>query len=82
MMLIVGEEGNIINSYPEKESKRETIAASIAQLAMKARSVVRDLNPLNDLTFFRVRAKNREIMVAPSQEHLFLIVVQTINDEG
>ena len=45
-------------------------------LAKKARSVVRDLDPHNDLTFFRVRGKNKqEILVAPDK-HLFLIVIQ------
>ena len=49
--------------------------AIITELAKKARSVVRDINPLNDLTFFRVRSKRQEIMVAPDKA-LFLIVIQ------
>ena len=57
-----------------------TIASAVAQLARKATSVVRDLDPLNDLVFFRVRAKNREVMVAPSQ-NLFLIVCQDLHEE-
>ena len=37
---------------------------------------MRDLDPHNDLTFFRVRGKNKqEILVAPDK-HLFLIVIQ------
>ena len=57
-----------------------TIATSVTALAKKARSVVRDLNPLNDLTFFRVKSKNKEIMVAPDK-HLFLIVIQSLETE-
>jgi dynein light chain roadblock-type len=50
-------------------------------LAKKARSVVRDIDPLNELTFFRVRARKQEIMVAPDK-HLFLIVLQaTVQNE-
>ena len=42
---------------------------------------MRDIDPLNDLTFFRVRARKQEIMVAPDK-HLFLIVLQaTIQNE-
>ena len=47
--------------YPTK------IANDVTALAKKARSVVRDLNPLNDLTFFRVRSRKQEIMVAPDK---------------
>ena len=40
-------------------------AGLISQLADKARSVVRELDPTNDMTFFRIRSKKHEIMVAP-----------------
>ena len=37
---------------------------------------MRDIDPQNDLTFFRVRGKNKqEIMVAPDK-NLYLIVLQ------
>ncbi|MPD04721.1 Dynein light chain roadblock-type 2 [Portunus trituberculatus] len=39
----------------------------ISGLTDKARSVVRDLDPTNDLTFLRVRSKKHEIMIAPGQ---------------
>lgn len=35
------------------------------QLTSKAKSAVRELEPHNDLTFFRIRSKKNEIMVAP-----------------
>lgn len=40
-------------------------AGLISQLAAKARSTVRDIDPGNDLTFLRIRSKKHEIMVAP-----------------
>jgi dynein light chain roadblock-type len=40
----------------------------------KARSVVRDLDPTNDLTFLRIRSKKHEIMVAPDREFLLIVV--------
>ena len=39
----------------------------VSGLADKARSVVRDLDPTNDLTFLRLRSKKHEIMVAPGK---------------
>ncbi|KAK5648237.1 hypothetical protein RI129_003129 [Pyrocoelia pectoralis] len=54
-------------------------AGLISALADKARSVVRDLDPSNDLTFLRIRSKKNEIMVAPDKEFI-LIVVQNPTD--
>ncbi|VDK23168.1 unnamed protein product, partial [Taenia asiatica] len=47
----------------------------IQALINKSSSVVRDLDPTNDLTFLRIRSKKNEIMVAP-QRDLLLIVIQ------
>lgn len=54
-------------------------AGLISSLADKARSVVRDLDPSNDLTFLRIRSKKHEILVAPDKEFI-LIVVQNPTD--
>ncbi|KAM4733603.1 dynein light chain roadblock-type 2-like [Anableps anableps] len=40
-----------------------------------ARSTVRDVDPQNDLTFLRIRSKKHEIMVAP-EDNCMLIVIQ------
>lgn len=34
---------------------------------MMARSIVRDIDPQNDLTFLRIRSKKNEIMIAPGK---------------
>lgn len=47
-------------------------AGLISQLSDKARSVVRDLDPTNDLTFLRIRSRKHEIMVAPGKK-IFLL---------
>jgi len=44
-----------------------TYASTVHSLAQKARGVVRDIDPQNDLTFFRLRSKKYEIMVAPGE---------------
>ena len=55
-------------------------ANHITDLTMKARSVVRDIDPMNDMTFFRVRSRRKEILVAPDK-HLFLICIQETDHE-
>jgi len=45
-------------------------AGLISQLSDKARSVVRDLDPTNDLTFLRIRSRKHEIMVAPGKDRI------------
>ena len=52
------------------ESDTTQYAALISQLAAKARSVIRTLDPNNDITFLRVRSKMHEIMVAPDKKYL------------
>ena len=57
---------------PSKGMDDETshkYAANVAQLAAKARSVIRDLDPQNDLTFLRIRSKKHEIMIAPGRDN-------------
>lgn len=49
-------------------------AANVAQLAAKARSVIRDLDPQNDLTFLRIRSKKHEIMIAPDKDYLLVVI--------
>jgi len=43
-------------------------AGNIHQLLMKARGIVRDIDPQNDLTFLRIRSKKNEIMIAPGNK--------------
>ncbi|XP_033755142.1 dynein light chain roadblock-type 2-like isoform X1 [Pecten maximus] len=49
-------------------------ASLLTNLTQKARSVVRDIDPQNDLTFLRVRSRKHEIMVAPENDYLFVVV--------
>ncbi|KAI9577702.1 hypothetical protein GQX74_010889 [Glossina fuscipes] len=73
----------VVSSIPVKSTLDNTTtvqyAGLMSQLADKARSVVRDLDPSNDLTFLRVRSKKHEIMVAPDRDFI-LIVIQNPTD--
>ena len=53
-------------------------AGLIHQLNQKARSVVRDLDPTNDLTFIRIRTKKNENLVAPDKEYQQWAVIRPV----
>ena len=46
----------------------------LVKLKSVFRSVVRDIDPQNDLTFLRIRSKKHEIMVAPDKEYLLIVI--------
>jgi dynein light chain roadblock-type len=72
-ILIVNKDGIPIKSNLSDESAKAH-AALISQLTSKARSVVRTLDPQNDLTFLRVRSKKNEIMIAPDKEYMLFVI--------
>ena len=49
-------------------------AKYISLLALKAKSMVRDLDPLNDLTFLRIKTRNEEIMVTPDKDFMLIAI--------
>ncbi|CAG0884051.1 unnamed protein product [Darwinula stevensoni] len=77
-VIVINSEGIPIKTTMDN-AQTVQYAALIGQLTEKARSTVRDLDPTNELTFFRVRSKKHEIMVAPDKEYM-LIVVQNPNE--
>ena len=76
-IVIVNTEGVPIRSTLDAKLTLQ-YSALISQLAAKARSVVRDLDPQNDLTFLRILSKKHEIMVSPDKDFI-LIVIQDPN---
>uniref|UniRef100_A0A182NSS8 Dynein light chain roadblock n=1 Tax=Anopheles dirus TaxID=7168 RepID=A0A182NSS8_9DIPT len=76
--IVVNNEGIPVKSTLDNTSTVQ-YAGLMSQLSDKARSVVRDLDPSNDLSFLRVRSKKHEIMVAPDKDFL-LIVIQNPTD--
>lgn len=46
----------------------------IIPLVLRAQSVVRDLDPSNELTFLRLRSRKNEIMVSPYNGYTIIVV--------
>ncbi|XP_014206476.1 dynein light chain roadblock-type 2 [Copidosoma floridanum] len=76
--IVVNSEGIPIKSTMDNTTTVQ-YAGLISQLSDKARSVVRDLDPTNDLTFLRIRSKKHEIMVAPDKEFILIVVQNPID---
>ena len=59
-------------------------AALVSHFTNKSRSVVRKLDPDNDLKFLRLRSKKHEILIAPEfdkSNEYYLVVVQDPSTE-
>lgn len=59
-------------------------AALVSHFTSKSRSVVRKLDPDNDLKFLRLRSKKHEILIAPEfdkSNEYYLVVVQDPSTE-
>jgi dynein light chain roadblock-type len=49
-------------------------ARIISMLTTKGRSLIRDLEPTNDLSFMRIRCKKYEILISPGADYILLVV--------
>ncbi|KAK2960580.1 putative Dynein light chain roadblock-type 2 [Blattamonas nauphoetae] len=54
--------------------QREAYSTYCSAVAQQARSAVRDLDPLDDLKFMRIRTKKVEIMIAPEKEYTIICI--------
>ena len=76
-VLVMNQEGIVIHSTLTEEQSAEH-AALLSQLSQKACLVVNTLDPDDELTFLRLRSNMREIMIAPDNNYL-LVVIQNLN---
>ncbi|XP_034937071.1 dynein light chain roadblock-type 2 [Chelonus insularis] len=76
--IVVNSEGIPIKSTLDNTTTVQ-YAGLISQLSDRARAVVRDLDPTNDLTFLRIRSKKHEIMVAPDKEFILIVVQNPVD---
>jgi len=76
-VMIMNTQGAIIQSTLD-EDKVKTHAAAISDLTAKASHLVGLLSRDDELTFLRIRSKQREIMVSPDKGFI-LVVLQNPN---
>ena len=51
-------------------------------LTAKAKILIRDLDPSNDLTFLRIKTKSKELMIAPDKEFMYIILQNFAKDKN
>ena len=78
-LMVANREGLVLRSNLDITTTK-LYATQYQNLIKMAHSAVRELDPENELRFIRVRNKQHEIMVAPTED-LILIVVQMIEKQ-
>uniref|UniRef100_A0A674NVW2 Dynein light chain roadblock n=1 Tax=Takifugu rubripes TaxID=31033 RepID=A0A674NVW2_TAKRU len=71
--LVVNAEGIPIRTTLDNSTAVQ-YAGLLTQLTQKARGTIRDIDPQNDLTFLRIRSKKHEILVAPENDFLLIVI--------
>ncbi|XP_070532659.1 dynein light chain roadblock-type 2-like [Ptychodera flava] len=78
-VIVVNPEGIILRTSMDNSTTLQ-LSNALQNVTALARSVVRDVDPQNDLTFLRIRSKKNEIMVAPEDGYI-LIVIQNPSEQ-
>jgi len=76
-VIIMNKEGATIQSTL-REDQTTAHAALLSQITSRAMTLVETLDAGDELTFLRIKSKNREIMISPDKEFL-LVVIQNPN---
>ncbi|KAJ3300273.1 Dynein light chain roadblock-type 2 [Borealophlyctis nickersoniae] len=72
-IVVATHEGTVLKSTLDNIQTQQ-ISTLVTQLAARGKSVVRDLDPEDDLTFLRIRSKKHEIMVAETKPYLLIVI--------
>ncbi|OQR93377.1 hypothetical protein THRCLA_08457 [Thraustotheca clavata] len=73
--VIADKNGAVLRRHPHMDiASAERYSSFMKELTTKARGVVRDLNPKNDLQYLRIRLKKFEILVAHEKEFLVIVI--------
>lgn len=72
-VIVVNSEGITVKSTLEN-SLSVQYSVLISQLSERAKSIVRDLDPANELTYLRIKSRKHEILVAPEDDFILIVV--------
>jgi dynein light chain roadblock-type len=79
--IVLDAENHVIHSM-FKNDVPDRLAERMPVLIDRARSLVRDLDITNDLTFFRIRGDKTEVMAAPGDEYTLIVVNSALGVEN
>ena len=63
-MIVVNAAGMVTKTTLDNTTTAK-ITSMVSAITVQAKSVVRDLDPINDLKFLRMRSSRTEILIAP-----------------
>ena len=76
-IIVLDGKNTITHTSFKDENLKNKLSKTLPELINKARNMVRDLDPENDLTFLRIRSGTTELMIAPGDDYT-LIVAQNV----
>eukprot|EP00090_Calanus_glacialis_P017402 TRINITY_DN27119_c0_g1_i1.p1 TRINITY_DN27119_c0_g1~~TRINITY_DN27119_c0_g1_i1.p1 ORF type:complete len:104 (+),score=25.18 TRINITY_DN27119_c0_g1_i1:102-413(+) len=74
--VIVINSSGIVTKTTMDNTATAKMTSMVRSITSQAKSVVRDLDPINDLAFLRMRSNKTEILIAPDEDYI-LVVLQT-----
>lgn len=72
-VLIMNRDGVPIRTDLSQEDT-DNYAKLVSELCIKASSVIRTLDSEDETSFLRIRSKKKEIMIAPDQDYILVVV--------
>jgi len=72
-MIVINYEGIPIKSTVDNALSVQ-YAAQVQQLVDKSRTMIKELDGNNDLSFIRLRTKKHEVLVAPDKEYALIVI--------
>uniref|UniRef100_A0A915ENK7 AAA+ ATPase domain-containing protein n=1 Tax=Ditylenchus dipsaci TaxID=166011 RepID=A0A915ENK7_9BILA len=76
-VIIMDSIGRAIRSTLDDEATSQ-YSALLQQLCDKSKSVIKEMDATNDLTFLRLRTKKNEIMIAPTRNISLLLFIKSV----
>merc|ERR1711874_742122 len=80
-VMVINNEGIPLKSTLDSSTTVQ-YGGMVADLAAHARSIVRDRDPTNELTFLRVKSHKHEVLVAPDDSFVIIVLQNTRDEES
>ena len=80
ILIITGPDGSVVRSNLENKSEVSRFTNSIGDLVDKARSIIRDVDPSNDMTLLRFTLRKHDIIIAPGKNFRIIVIQETNKD--
>jgi len=80
ILIITGPDGSVVRTNLENKADVSRLTNSIGELVDKARNIIRDVDPSNDMTLLRFTLRKHDIIIAPGKSFRIIVVQETNKD--